>query len=178
MDEEAARLVGRLGDRAELRAELAGPLATAVVATALGLDGRDEVVVGRLLGWYREIVASVAGIGAGLDPTDAGEAAMAALGAAVGEHLTEHGGLSSADSLSNAAVIMFGGIETTEGMILNALWFLLRDEPPGVPSPPTPALAVGAVEESLRLEPAAAVVDRYATRDVDLPAQPSPPAIS
>ena len=31
-----------------------------------------------------------------------------------------------------------------------------------------PALVAGAVEESLRLEPAAAVVDRYATRDVEL----------
>ena len=31
-----------------------------------------------------------------------------------------------------------------------------------------PALVQSAVEESLRLEPAAAVVDRYATRDVEL----------
>jgi cytochrome P450 len=166
--EEAARRVERLGGRAELRAELAGPLATAVVATALGLDGRDGAVVDRLLGWYREIVASVAGIGAGFEPTPAGEAAMAALGATVAEHLAERGGLSSAESLSNAAVIMFGGIETTEGMILNALWFLLRDDAARRAVAADPALAADAVEESLRLEPAAAVVDRYATRDVDL----------
>jgi cytochrome P450 len=77
-------------------------------------------------------------------------------------------GLTSAEVVSNAAVLMFGGIETTEGMITNALWHLLShpgqlrlvlDDPGLVPS---------AVEESLRLEPAAAVVDRYATTDVEL----------
>jgi cytochrome P450 len=70
--------------------------------------------------------------------------------------------------VSNAAVLMFGGIETTEGMIANAVLHLLGH-------PDQLALATGdrqlipnAVEESLRLEPAAAVVDRYATRDVEL----------
>ena len=70
--------------------------------------------------------------------------------------------------MSNAAVIMFGGIETTEGMILNALWFLLRDDEARAAVVADPALIEGAVEESLRLEPSAAVVDRYATRDVEL----------
>ena len=35
-----------------------------------------------------------------------------------------------------------------------------------------PSLVAGAVEESLRLEPAAAVVDRYATRDTELAGAP------
>ena len=65
--------------------------------------------------------------------------------------------------VSNAAVIMFGGIETTEAMILNALWFVLRR--PILRPPTTPAATAAAVEESLRLEPAAALVDRYATAD-------------
>jgi len=61
--------------------------------------------------------------------------------------------------VSNAAVMMFGGIETTEGMIANFAWHLLANgfEP-----------SANALEESLRLEPAAAVIDRYATRDVEL----------
>jgi cytochrome P450 len=82
---------------------------------------------------------------------------------------------------SNAAVIMFGGSETTEGMICNAVLAMLS--PPGA----EPGLGLsragstapgrddwdldlipGVVEESLRFEPAAAVVDRYATRDVTL----------
>nr|WP_239070298.1 cytochrome P450 [Amycolatopsis sp. SID8362] len=48
-------------------------------------------------------------------------------------------------------------------MIANLLRHLLRE-----PSPPDRALIPAAIEESLRLEPAAAVVDRYATRDVSL----------
>jgi cytochrome P450 len=63
---------------------------------------------------------------------------------------------------------MFGGIETTEGMILNALWFLLRHDAARQEVLADGRLAEAAVEESLRLEPAAAVVDRYATRDVEL----------
>ena len=55
--------------------------------------------------------------------------------------------------------MLFGGIETTEGMIANAA------------RPPARATALGGapleavVEESLRLEPAAAAIDRYATAD-------------
>ena len=170
--DEAARLVDALGGRApmaELRAELAGPLAAAVVAETLGLDGRDEASVAQLLTWYREIVASVSGIAAGHEPTPGGAGAMAALADVVAEHVVAHGGtLTEEETVSNAAVIMFGGIETTEGMILNALWFLLRDDDARRAVVADLALAEGVVEESLRLEPSAAVVDRYATRDVDL----------
>jgi cytochrome P450 len=68
------------------------------------------------------------------------------------------GALARGEVVSNAAVALFGGIETAEGMICNAALPLLGN-------------AAGSdldrgVEESLRLEPAAAVVDRYATRDV------------
>ena len=77
-------------------------------------------------------------------------------------------GLSPDEIVSNAAVLMFGGIETTEGMITNAAWHLLghRDQLALVLA--DPGLLPQAIEESLRLEPAAAVVDRYATRDAAL----------
>jgi cytochrome P450 len=70
--------------------------------------------------------------------------------------------------VSNAAVIMFGGIETTEGTLLNAIWYLLREPELFAAVVNDPGLVPAAVEESLRIEPAAAVVDRYATRDVEL----------
>ena len=63
---------------------------------------------------------------------------------------------------------MFGGIETTEGMIANAAWHLLRHPPELKLVLADRGLVPAAVEESLRLEPAAAVVDRYATRDTRL----------
>jgi cytochrome P450 len=72
-------------------------------------------------------------------------------------------GLGQAEVVSNAAVMMFGGIETTEGMITNAVLHLAAD----LPSLQDAELD-DAIEESLRMEPAAAVVDRYATRDVSL----------
>ena len=78
------------------------------------------------------------------------------------------GGLSTDEVVSNAAVLMFGGIETTEGMICNAILHLLSDPGQLGLVLGDRQLLSGAVEESLRLEPSAAVVDRYATADVPL----------
>jgi cytochrome P450 len=141
---------------AELRREFAGPLAARVVARLLGLDAADA---GAMLGWYDAIVASVTGVAAGRPPSPEGAAAFEQLREAVEPQLASTGDLTSAEAVSNAAVMLFGGIETTEGMIANFVWHLLTNG-----SLPTP----NALEESLRLEPAAAVIDRYATRDVEL----------
>jgi cytochrome P450 len=65
-------------------------------------------------------------------------------------------------------VLMFGGIETTEGMIANALLHLLADPAALALVEADRSLLRNAVEESLRLEPAAAVIDRYATEDTRL----------
>ena len=69
---------------------------------------------------------------------------------------------------SNAAVLLFGGIETTEGMIANAILLLLEDPDALRRVRGEPVLLDAAIEESLRLEPAAAVIDRYATADTVL----------
>ena len=157
---------------AELRRTVAGPLAVAVMAEALGLGDTDPAAI---LGWYDEIVAVTAGqAGAPPETELPSSSAFAQLAdslrpviSAPGTLLAEvTGQLTEAEAISNAAVLMFGGIETTEGMIANAILHLLtapaalalvRDDPELIPA---------AVEESLRLEPAAAVVDRYATRDI------------
>jgi cytochrome P450 len=70
--------------------------------------------------------------------------------------------------ISNVAVLLFGGIETTEGMIANLTFHLLSHPEEIALVEADPGLLSNAVEESLRLEPAAAVIDRYATRDVEL----------
>jgi cytochrome P450 len=76
------------------------------------------------------------------------------------------GGLGRPEVVSNAAVMLFGGIETTEGMITNAVAQLLADREQRALAEGDGATLANAIEESLRLEPAAAVVDRYATADV------------
>ena len=168
VDRAVATIAARAERRAEIRADLAGPVAAAVVAATLGLDG--DVPEGRLLGWYGEIVAAVAGLSEGGAVTPEAIAAMRELARAIEATLGRPslltdaagaGGLDAAEVVSNAAVIMFGGIETTEAMILNALWFVLRAADP--PAADDQAATAAAVEESLRLEPAAALVDRYAT---------------
>jgi len=65
-------------------------------------------------------------------------------------------------------VLLFGGIETTEGMIANAVLHLLEHPAALARVRADPGLVNAALEESLRLEPAAAVVDRYATRGIEL----------
>ncbi len=164
--------------RAELRRGLAGPLATTVVAHALGIQGASADTI---LGWYDAIVDSVTGVESGRPPTPAGREAFAALRSGVEPNLGrdphsslvaaaagEAGSLTPPEVVSNAAVLMFGGIETTEGMIANAVLHLLAHPEQLALVKADRDLLPNAVEESLRLEPAAAVIDRYATRDVHL----------
>jgi cytochrome P450 len=214
---EADRLVVamRADGAADLRRGLAGPLAVAVVAEALGLGDADPATV---LGWYAAIVGSVSALTGGYGPSSGGEDARedqarrdkvraagagafgslsarlttvieaageppsllaaaagtredgtAGYGAAgEGDTGTASPALTTAEVISNAAVIMFGGIETTEGMISNVILHLLQHPGQLVLVREDPGLVPNAVEESLRLEPAAAVVDRYATHDIAL----------
>jgi hypothetical protein len=209
---EADRLVAALAPAgtAELRRALAGPLAVAVMAQVLGLGDTEPAV---LLAWYDAIVAGVSALteapGAPVPPSAAG--AFGELRGSLEGVIRQPGGtsllavaartagLSTDEVVSNAAVMLFGGIETTEGMISNAILHLLGGPAPGdhaAPEAPAPAsrrgadeaggaargqladlqadpsLVAGAIDESLRLEPAAAVVDRFATTAVTLgPAQ-------
>jgi cytochrome P450 len=164
--------------RAELRRSFAGPLAARVVMHALGLQGTDAAVV---LGWYDAIVESVTEVTKGNPLTETGRRAWADLSAAMVPALErepgasllaaaahEAAGLERDRVLSNAGVMLFGGIETTEGMIANAVLHLLSHPDQLALVEEDPSLLPNAIEESLRLEPAAAVLDRYATRDAEL----------
>ncbi len=160
--------------RAELRQELAAPLAVEVVASVLGLAAVEPA---QLLGWYRAIVDAVTELSTGRAASAGGGAAFAELRDAVVATL-ETGGdtlltdaaehLGQDEVVSNAAVMLFGGIETNEGMTAALLWHLLAEAEALELVRNRPELLANAVEESLRLEPAAARVDRYATCDVAL----------
>jgi cytochrome P450 len=185
VEAEASRLIGAFEKcgQTELRATFAGPLAAAVVCHALGLG--ERTATDDVLGWYRSIVAAVQEMTAGRsEPPPDGLHAFAALRAAIAPVLHEDGDadarsllgaavrgsatLTPDEATSNAAVLLFGGIETTEGMILNAALHLLAHPEQFAAVHDDPALAAAAVEESLRFEPAAAMVDRYATRDIEV----------
>jgi cytochrome P450 len=179
---------------AELRRGLAGPLAVAVMTEVLGLAGTDPAV---LLAWYDAIVAGVSALTAANAPADGGSVVSRAAGgsgevpaaaaAAFGELraslvaaierpgassllavAAQTAGLAVGEVVSNAAVMLFGGIETTEGMICNAVRHLLASPDQVHDLDADRSLLDGAVDESLRLEPAAAVVDRYATASARL----------
>ncbi|WP_433022196.1 cytochrome P450 [Kribbella sp. CA-294648] len=174
--EETDRLVSAIAPlgATDLRRTVAGPLSVAVVAYSLGLERTDAVTV---LDWYQDISSSVSGVAAGHAVTAEGAAAFTKLHRHVAGSIDHadsliaeaaRAGLGTDEVVANAAVLMFGGIETTEAMITNCLWHLLT-----IPDQLAIVLAdlsliPNAIEESLRLEPAAAVVDRYATRDVSL----------
>jgi cytochrome P450 len=172
---ETGRLVSAIEPRgaAELRRAVAGPLAVAVMAEALGLGPADPA---QILAWYDGIVAAVQAEAAAVQAAGpAGTAAFAELAASLREVIAAPGSasllseaagsLTEAEVISNAAVMMFGGIETTEGMIANGLLHLLSSPVQLELVLADRGLVPAAIEESLRLEPAAAVVDRYATRD-------------
>ena len=178
VEAEVDRLVTGLrpAGRAELRAQLAGPLAVAVVAEALGLGDTDATTI---RSWYEALVAAVSAITAGEEA--AVPEAYALLRARVEEAIKDGRpssllaevagrpeGLTAAEVVADTAVLMFGGIDTTEGMITNAAAHLVGHPDQLALVQAEPGLLAGAIEESLRLEPAASVIDRYAVRDVTL----------
>jgi cytochrome P450 len=182
-EQAAAAEAGRLIDgfaartRAELRRDFAGPLAASIMARALGLV-QDEVP--DMLAWYDGIVGAVTDLTAGHELPEEGYVAFRKLEARLHPVIADdpetsllaaaaaHSDLTEAQIVSNAAVLLFGGIETTEGMITNALVHLL-EHPDHLPMAARDQRHLDAViDESLRLEPAAAVIDRYATTDTAL----------
>ena len=178
---EADRLVSAIEPcgAAELRRAVAGPLAVAVMAEALGLGRTDPA---QILAWYDGIVAAVqaeaAASGITTGTAAAGAAAFAELAASLRQVIAAPpasslladvtGPLTETEAISNAAVLLFGGIETTEGMIANVVLHLLSSPGELDLVLADRGLIPAAIEESLRLEPAAAVVDRYATSDTRL----------
>ena len=182
---EADRLVAAIepSGAGELRRAVAGPLAVTVMAEVLGLGRTDPAQV---LAWYDGIVAAVQAEAAapGTQAVQAGaaaaagRAAFAELAASLRQVIAAPpasslladvtGPLTEAEAISNAAVLLFGGIETTEGMIANVMLHLLSSPGELELVRADRGLIPAAVEESLRLEPAAAVVDRYATSDAEL----------
>lgn len=177
IDERAARLIENAlnGDR-ELRTGIAGPLAVETILDVLGLDDVDPADV---LTWYGAFGDAIVALTVGSDvPVDVHEV-LSRLYTYVGDAMgSDDAGLITklvADEIlrpdeipAAVAVVMFGAIETSEGMTANAFWHLLNHPEQWNRLRSNRALIANAVDESLRLEPAASWIDRYTTADVQL----------
>ena len=164
--------------KAELRREFCGPIAVKTMIEALGME---NITVEEVLTLNDRIVDAVTRLTAGepispegseafdilkskLIPALEQEPESNMLAAAVGNIRS----LSIDQAISNAAILLFGGIETTEGMIANAMFHLLTNPEILAQVKADTGLIPAIIEESLRLEPAASAVDRYTTCDVTI----------
>ena len=148
---------------ADLRTSIAAPLSVEVTNHPLDLIG---VGVAELLGWYEEIVAAVDAVTAGGAVPEAGKVAFESLRSAVAANLQNSpllesvhaaGTLSEDEIVSNVAVLLFGGIVTSESTTATVFQYLLGNLDALRDVRTDRALVANAVEEAMRLEPAAAV---------------------
>jgi cytochrome P450 len=162
--------------RIDVGLDLASPLAATTITRLLGLRDVDPTEV---LGWYRSIVAAVTVLTAGGTIPASADVAVAALRDAVGRTMATEPesvpalasaatGLDADEVAADVGVVLFGAIETTEGMIANLFWHLFSTPGAWPRLREDRSLIAPAIEESLRLEPAAAVVDRYTTKPTTL----------
>ena len=167
----------------DLRMRLAGPLALAVVADIIGIP---EELHAKVREWYDAFAASLATHDHDSIARIEGRNSAAALRGAVAplipaiceeaqgsliSHLVSlapPARLSESELLSNTLIVLFGGIETTEAAILNALWALLMHDSARAAALGDGSALDAAIEESLRWEPAVQTCTRYATSGTTL----------
>jgi cytochrome P450 len=176
IEDESRRLIAAVvaDGGGDLRSRVAAPLAVAVMADVLDLG---NVAVSDVLAWYEEIVDAVHVVTAGGTVPQSGLDAFESLKTAVAANLSSSrllapvdaaGALSVDEIVSNVAVLLFGGIVTSESSTAIAFHHLLADPEAQEALRRDRSKVKAFVEETLRIEPSAAAVDRYATRDVDL----------
>lgn len=184
LTEEVRRIVDGFesAGEVELCEALARPIALHSVMSTLGLPLEQ---VGRVNTWYEDFARALANFTGDARVRRAGKDSADAFGWAL-EPILDELARDPDDSLlsdlvcdhvdpltreeirANALIILFGGIETTEAMIANAVWALL--------SHPTELTRVRegrvrvdeAIEETLRWDPAVQSATRHATRQVSL----------
>jgi cytochrome P450 len=181
VEARVSRLLDALSGReeADLRADLAGPLALATVATVLGVPETHHAAIRE---WYDAFAESLANFR--WDPAirQRGHAAVAEFKSVVRKSLptlareapdsllgslaaASPPPLSEEEILGNALIILFGGIETTEAMILNAAWAILSQAEVHGLVLARPDRLGDVIEEATRWESAVQSCTRHATED-------------
>lgn len=172
----ALGLVDELPRHAELRTGFAGPMAVGAISEITGIPHALRPLLDEC---YPALSAALANFSGDPAIHKEGMAAAATIRAMLAECLRDASedaawpllsalrqpsadALTKEEIVDNCLVILFGGIETTESAILNALWALLtHPEQAGVVAG-DPALLVNAIEESLRWEAAVQSCTRHA----------------
>lgn len=166
----------------EVRTTVARPVALHSVLSVLGIPPSETERVNE---WYEHFARALANFAGDPDLRAAGRRAADAFGRALEPILEElerdpdgtllsdlvcdHVDPLTAEEIrSNALIILFGGIETTESMIANAVWALLS-HPEQLETARSSREALDlAIEETLRWEPAVQSAARHATRDTEI----------
>lgn len=183
---EVERLVATMGSggrrAGEVRTGVARPVALHSVLSVLGIPLSETERVNE---WYEHFAWALANFAGDPDLRDAGKGAADAFGRALEPILAElerdpdgtllsdlvcdHVDPLTAEEIrSNALIILFGGIETTESMIANAVWALLS-HPEQLETARSSRNSLDlAIEETLRWEPAVQSAARHATRDTEI----------
>ena len=174
-------LDGFAGDgAAELSAAFASPFAVGVAGDVLGLGLEQVQEVHDIYGVFAEGMVGYRDPQARARAAD-GRRRLAGLLAPGMERLER----APDDSLLSAAIhegawrtreeleanlrlILFGGVETVESMILNTTWALLHHPEQVQQLVAEPSLWPGAVQEGLRFIPPVGYTDRWATADTEL----------
>ena len=181
------------GEAAEvdLMAEYAAPIALETMGIVVGLPSGD---LPRVRAWYEVFARSLANFEGDAELHHAGQDAAAAMREYLAEKLnqpqpadgmgrgtllevlSDRGGaaLARSEVLANLLIVLFGGIETTESMIGNALHYLLSE--PGLLTATLESRSEGkaaflaaiedVMEESLRYDPAVQTLTRHTTAAV------------
>lgn len=152
VDDLADRLVRerRNPDELEVRRELAQPLAVESLRESLALHSLSTAELAR---WYAELAAAFA-----VDQPGLPRAAVVAEMRDRLAPLPRPADLTLDEYVGNLAIMLLGGIETVEGMILHAVEHRYTE-------PTQPVDLTAFVDESLRRKPPVIRLDRYATAD-------------
>lgn len=160
---------------ADLRTDFAAPIALEVIARVIGLPHElDE----QLRRWYDTFVDALMNYERDPGTRTRAHAAVRAFRESIAPRLAspdEHEAsllaslarahprlLDDTEIGANALIVMFGGIETTEGLIANALWALFTHPDALAQARASDEALERAMEESLRWEPAVQTCTRYA----------------
>jgi len=166
---------------ADLRGRVARPLSWRSICRILGLPEEDGP---RLVGWYDRFAAALENFAGDPDVRATGKEAAREFGDYVspflrGEVAVPEGSmiavlseeadpLSEAEMVANLLIVLFGGIETTESMIGNALWAVLSHPAIRRTVVADPARIEAVIEESMRWDPAVQSCTRFATESVEI----------